>query len=63
MEIKVKRKQAGISQAKLAEVLGINQKAVSQWEAGSSLPTADKLPAIAAALGCSIDDLFGTGGK
>lgn len=62
MEIRNKRKQAGVSQATLAAKLGINQKAVSQWETGESHPTADKLPDIAAALGCTIDELYGKEG-
>ena len=53
------RKKKGLSQAQLAESLGVIQKAVSQWETGETLPTADKLPAIADALGCTIDELFG----
>jgi transcriptional regulator with XRE-family HTH domain len=28
------------------------------WESGSVNPTADKLPAIAALYGCSIDELY-----
>lgn len=52
------RKKAGLSQAKLAEVCGVTQAAVAAWESGVKYPTADKLPAIAEALKCSIDDLF-----
>lgn len=58
MQIRVVRKKCGITQAQLAEKIGVNQKAVSQWERGDTNPSADKLPAIAATLGCTIDDLF-----
>ena len=58
MQIRVVREKCGITQAKLAEKIGVNQKAVSQWERGDTNPSADKLPAIAATLGCTIDDLF-----
>lgn len=52
------RRAAGLSQEKLAELCGVTQVAVSAWEVGAKYPTADKLPIIAEALNCSIDDLF-----
>lgn len=58
MQIRVVREKCGITQAQLAKKIGVNQKAVSQWERGDTNPSADKLPAIAATLGCTIDDLF-----
>lgn len=42
----------------LAATLGVSAKTVYQWESGRSSPQYDKLPAIAAALGCSIRQLF-----
>lgn len=59
MKIRMLREKQKITQAQLAEELGVNQKAVSQWECGTAMPSADKLPAIAAALSCTINDLFG----
>lgn len=53
------RKSKGLSQAKLAELLGVEQSAVAMWEVGINNPMADKLPKIAEILGCTIDDLFG----
>lgn len=58
--IVVKRKEAGVSQTQLAEICGVSQAAVAAWESGAKNPTADKLPIIADALGCSIDDLYRT---
>ena len=58
MQIKTRRIKAGLSQIALADLLGVNQTAISQWETGYSLPSADKLPRLAQALGCSIDALF-----
>ena len=52
------RKKAGLSQQYIADQLGISQGAVSQWEQGLSMPSADKLSLLAKLLNCSIDDLF-----
>lgn len=52
------RRSAGITQTKLAAMMGVNQTAVSQWERDAVRPATDKLPALAAALGCRIDELF-----
>ena len=54
------RISAGLKQKEVAQKLGISQVSVWQWEHGVSLPTADKLPAIAAVYGCTINDLFDT---
>ena len=62
MTIKELRGKTGKTQGTLAYELGVSRAAVAMWESGKAIPTADKLPAIAAALGCTIDDLFGTGG-
>ncbi len=59
MDIKVKRKQKKLSQSELAQMIGVNQTAVSQWERGATMPTLDKAAMIANALGCTIDELYG----
>ena len=53
------RKRAGLTQSELAAKLGIAQGSVAKIESPGGYPTADKLPAIADALECSIDALFG----
>ena len=53
------RLKACLTQKELSEKLHVDQSAVSLWENGLSQPRCDKLPALAHALGCSIDDLFG----
>ena len=58
LAIKKLRLAAKLSQVSLAEKLGVTQGALSQWERGESLPTSDKLPEIAKALNCTIDDLY-----
>ena len=52
------RKAAGMKQIDLASALGVSQSTVGMWETDASYPTADKLPAIAKLLGCTIDALF-----
>ncbi len=54
------RKSQGLTQGQLAEKLDVRISTVSQWENGQRAPSARLLPALAAALGCSIDELFGT---
>jgi transcriptional regulator with XRE-family HTH domain len=61
--IRALRISAGLSQKEFAEALGLSQVSVWQWEHGESLPTADKLPAIAKVLGCTINELFNDDGK
>ena len=52
------RKARGMTQGRLAEQVGVTTQAVSKWESGST-PDAELLPAIASALGVSIDTLYG----
>lgn len=58
MYIRHYRESAGMTQSELAQLLRVNQKAVSQWETGETIPRADKLPRLAHVLGCTINDLF-----
>lgn len=56
--LRARRKAAGLTQEAMAAAVGCTYQAVGAWERGDVLPTADRLPAIAWALGCSIDDLY-----
>ena len=56
--IKCLRKKRNITQKELAKTLSVGQSTVAMWETGASMPRAEKLPNLAAALGCSINDLF-----
>lgn len=58
MNIKSLRIKRKMTQAELAEKIGVDQTAVSQWETGQTNPKAALLPRVAEALGCSLDDLF-----
>lgn len=56
--LRARRKAAGLTQEDLAAALGCTRQAVVAWERGDVLPTADRLPQLAKALGCSIDELY-----
>lgn len=53
-----KRKEKNLTQAKLAEKLGITDRAVSKWETGRSLPDASVMPELCKELGVTLNDLF-----
>ena len=53
------RKTAGFTQVELAGELGISQRMMAYYESPTATPPANLLPAIATALGVSIDELFG----
>ena len=58
MNIKKYREKSGITQQQLAAILGVSQSTVAMWETNNSLPRTEKLPEIAKALGCTIDELL-----
>lgn len=53
------RKEKKITQAQLAEKLGVSEQAVSKWENDQCAPDVSLFPAIADYFGVSIDRLFG----
>lgn len=59
MGIKQKRETKGLTQEELGKMLNVNRTTVAMWETGAAMPRAEKLPKIAEALGCKIEDLFG----
>ena len=52
------RVNADLTQAEFAKKIGVGLKTVQNWEAGSSSPRADMMPAICKALGCQIGDII-----
>ena len=52
------RKQKGLTQEELAEVLYVSRTAISKWESGRGYPNIDSLKAIAKFFCVSIDDLL-----
>lgn len=58
-KIRAFRKNSGITQSKLAEMLEVSAQPVSKWENNLSVPDIALLPAIARYFGISMDELFG----
>lgn len=56
--IKDKLARIGKKQVELAAELGVSEVMVSQWAAGQKTPRAERLPALAQALNCTVDDLY-----
>ncbi|MBQ9011564.1 MAG: helix-turn-helix domain-containing protein [Bacilli bacterium] len=56
--ISQKRKEKNITQRKLAEQLGITDRAVSKWENGLCLPDASNMNQLCEILGITINDLY-----
>ena len=56
--IAVCRKEKGLTQAALAEKLGITDRAVSKWETGKNMPDASTIPELCEILGITINELF-----
>ncbi|WP_151736220.1 helix-turn-helix transcriptional regulator [Paenibacillus tengchongensis] len=51
------RREKGMSQEKLAEVIGVSRQAVSKWESGQTYPEMDKMLALSRLFGVSLDHL------
>lgn len=52
------RKKNGLTQADVAERLGISRQAVSRWEIGAAVPTVEKLKDLSELYGVSLDYLM-----
>lgn len=57
--IKTFREAKHLSQAKLAEQIGVSQRNISYYESGDHIPPADVLKKLAAIFGITIDELVG----
>ena len=57
--IRARRLALGLTQAQLAERVGVVVSLVSHWEKGDRLPSLRVLPTLASALGLTIDALYG----
>ena len=63
--IKAFRKNAGMSQEKVAELVSVSRQAVTKWESGKSAPSTDNLFKLAEIFGTTVDLLLDSesGGK
>lgn len=57
-QIKHYRKQAGLSQEKMAEKIGVSRQAITKWENGTGTPDITNLMAIADLFQISVDELL-----
>ena len=57
ISIRTMRQAKGLAQWQLAEMIGVRQESVTQWETGKTAPKFSRLAQIADVLGCTIDDL------
>lgn len=62
VNIKLLRVAKKLSQTQLAQLLNVNQTAVSQWERGVSRPRAAMLKKLADVLGVTVDHLLSDNG-
>ena len=60
--IALKRKELGMTQAEIAEVLGVTYQAVSKWENGT-IPNVEVLVELARVLNISVDTLLNGGDR
>lgn len=58
-KLKSIRKQAGMSQEKLAEKLGVSRQAVTKWETDTGIPDIENIKAVSLLFDISIDELLG----
>lgn len=58
INLKEKRKNAGLKQQELAARLHVSQQAIAKWENGKAEPNVSTLKEIATALDCTVNDLL-----
>lgn len=58
LNIRKIRERKKISQESIAAQIGVTQGAVSQWESGNTMPTAQNIIDLARILGCTTDDIL-----
>lgn len=52
------RKEKGMTQAELADMLGVTNKAVSKWETGEAMPETSLLVPLSRIFGVTVDELL-----
>ena len=56
--IQILRKEKGLTQKELAEIIGLSDKTISKWENGNSLPDTSMLLPLCKALDVSVNELL-----
>lgn len=59
-KIKACRQRAGMSQEKVAELVGVSRQAVTKWEVNQSVPTTENLFKLAGIFGTTVYQLLGS---
>lgn len=57
VSLKAARVDVGLRQEDMANMLGVNKKTIQSWEAGKTVPKADKVSAICEILGRPYDGI------
>lgn len=57
-KLKAKRKEKGYTQSQLAEMVGVVQNSISQYEAGVCFPKRDTIVKLAEVLECDVGELI-----
>ena len=52
------RQEQGLSQSGLAEALGVSRQAISRWETGAAMPSAENLLCLSRLYGVPMDELI-----
>ncbi len=58
MYIREQRKKLNLTQIKLAQLMNVDQTAISQWETGRTKPTLDNLVLLSKILKCDLESLI-----
>lgn len=58
--LRERRRSCGLTQEKVAELVGVSRQAVTKWETGQSLPTAENLIKLAELFGTTLERLLPT---
>ena len=56
--IQIKRKEKGLTQSQLGDILGVTSKAVSKWETGVAIPDVSLFPEVTKVLNITIEELL-----
>lgn len=60
-KLRALRKEKGLSQEELADIVGVSRQAMSKWESGQTFPETEKLIALSELFGVTIDSMLKEG--